>query len=64
MTRLLLIFTIFLPTILFGQKIIIDSCGLDNDKKLNKYESDYFNKALEKQRGDFNFADKKIGFAY
>ena len=64
MTRLLFIWVVFLPTILFGQTIVIDSCGLNTNKSLNKYESDYFNKALEKQRSTFNFADKKIGFAY
>jgi hypothetical protein len=47
-----------------GQSIIIDSCGLDTNSKLNKYEVEYFNTSLEKQRGNFSFDDKKIAFAY
>jgi hypothetical protein len=46
-----------------GQSIIIDSCGLDTNSKLNKYEAEYFNTSLGEQRGIFTFEDKKIAFA-
>ena len=60
----LLIWTVFLSTVSSAQAILIDSCGLNTDSKLSKYESAYFNGQLSKQRGNFDFVDKKVGFAY
>jgi hypothetical protein len=45
---------------LFGQTV--DSLGLDNNPRLNKYEADYLNKEFKDQRKDFDFADKKVAF--
>lgn len=62
--------TIIILTLLthfcFGQEVKIDSCGIDDSPTLNEYEVQYFNEALEDQRkrSDFNFQNKKIGFAY
>ena len=64
--RPLIIILIFLTNICFGQDVVIDSCGLDSSTTLNKYESQYFNQSLEKQRNrsNFDFQNKKVGFAY
>ncbi len=64
LNSLLYLWTFLFPTILFGQSIVIDSCGLNTDRKLNKYEADYFNISLEKQRDNFDFIDKNIAFTY
>src|SRR5688572_18317985 len=45
---------------LFGQTV--DSLGLDNNPRLNKYEADYFNNQFKDQRNNFDFADKKVAF--
>ncbi len=45
---------------LFGQTV--DSLGLDNNPRLNKYEADYFNTEFKDQRKDFDFTDKKVAF--
>ena len=55
---------IFLTAASVGQTIIIDSCGLDNEIKLNKYESSYFHKTLNEVPKDFSFFNKIVGFAY
>src|SRR5690554_5248521 len=60
-----IILTLF-TQICLGQEIEIDSCGVDRSSKLNKYEVQYFNQTLEKQRkrSHFDFQEKRIGFAY
>lgn len=40
----------------------LDSTGIDNENSLNKYEVEYFNVKFQKERGDFNFTNKKIAF--
>jgi hypothetical protein len=62
----LIIILIFLNNFCFGQEVVIDSCGLDSSITLNKYESQYFNQSLEKQRirSNFDFQKKKVGFAH
>ena len=64
--RLLIIILIFFTNVCFGQEVVIDSCGLDSSTTLNKYESQYFNQSLKKQRSrsNFDFQDKKVGFAF
>ncbi|MEQ8623427.1 MAG: hypothetical protein RJQ00_13970 [Vicingaceae bacterium] len=65
MKQILIILTL-LTNVCIGQEIVIDSCGIDNSITLNQYEVDYFNQILEKQinRADFDFQNKKVGFAY
>jgi hypothetical protein len=45
---------------LFGQTV--DSLGLDNNPRLNKYEAEYFNNEFKDQRNSFDFLDKKAAF--
>ncbi len=45
---------------LFGQTI--DSLGLDNNARLTKYESEYFNNEFKDWRKEFDFTDKKVAF--
>lgn len=47
--KLLLGVCLVFPFISFAQNIQIDSCGLNNDSRLTKYEVDYFNEALDNQ---------------
>jgi hypothetical protein len=65
MRPFIIIFTL-LTNVCFGQEIVIDSCGIDSLTTLNRYEIQYFNQSLEKQRmrSNFDFEDKKVGFAY
>jgi hypothetical protein len=46
----------------FGQKN--NSLGLDYNPKLTLQETDYFNKVFIDQLNDFDFTNKKIGFAF
>lgn len=64
--KTLAIILVFISQICIAQEIEIDSCGLNNSPKLNKYESAYFNQTIDNQRKrfDFNFNDKSIAFAY
>lgn len=55
-TALFSVFTIGL----FGQTV--DSLGLDNNPRLNKYEADYFNNEFKDWRKEFDFTDKKVAF--
>ncbi|MBN2260298.1 MAG: hypothetical protein JW702_07120 [Clostridiales bacterium] len=41
---------------------IIDSTLIDNNIKLNKYESDFLNDYLKEQRDTFDFSQKRIAF--
>ncbi|WP_420583275.1 hypothetical protein [Reichenbachiella sp.] len=43
----------------------LDSLGLNDNPELNSYESTFLNEKLEKQRqrAEFNFTEKQIGFA-
>ena len=38
----------------------IEECGLDENLKLTKAESEFLNNYLKEKRKDFNFIDKKI----
>jgi hypothetical protein len=49
-----------LPFKLFAQQL--DSCGLNNDARLNAHEAAYFTKRYEETRGGFNFSNKRIIF--
>lgn len=40
----------------------LDSMGIDDNYILNKYEVEYFNVKFEKERGNFNFSNKKVAF--
>jgi hypothetical protein len=40
----------------------LDSCGLDNNPALNKYEAAYFNTRFQETRGDFSFVNKQLIF--
>ena len=40
----------------------LDSCGLNNDSKLNANEAAYFNKRYQETRGEFNFLHKRLIF--
>lgn len=65
MRQLIIIFTL-LTNVCIGQEVLIDSCGTDSSATLNQYEVLYFNQSLEKprMRSNFDFQNKKIGFAY
>lgn len=43
---------LFFSSQLFGQKIQIDSCGLNNDSRLNNYEVEYFKEAHDYQHNN------------
>jgi hypothetical protein len=45
---------------LFGQTV--DSLGIDNNPRLNKYEADYFNNEFKDQTNNFDFLDKEAAF--
>lgn len=45
---------------LWGQTV--DSLGLDDNPRLNKYEADYFNHEFKNLRKDFDFVEKKVAF--
>ena len=45
---------------LFGQTV--DSLGIDNNPRLNKFEADYFNKEFKDQKNNFDFVGKKAAF--
>ena len=49
-----------LTSVLYGQTL--DSLGLDNNARLNKYESDYFNNEFKTQNNKFDFVDTKVAF--
>jgi hypothetical protein len=55
---------IFILTVQYSlsQEMSIDSCGLNDEALLNKYESIYFNETFEKQRDGFQFEGKRIAF--
>jgi hypothetical protein len=40
----------------------IDSCGIENNSTLSKYESEYFNNIFKNQRDTFDFTNKRIAF--
>jgi len=61
MKKLLIIFSLLLPAIFFGQQTYIDSCGMNAEHQLNAHEAAYFNEILP---GNFNFTDKKVAFKY
>jgi len=44
----------------YGQSL--DSCGIDNNPKLNIYESKYLNEYLKNQRDTFDLTGKQIIF--
>lgn len=56
LTSLLLALTISL----FGQAV--DSLGIDNNPRLNKYEAAYFNNIFKDRRENFDFVGKKVAF--
>ena len=49
-----------------GQILVIDSCGVNSNPSLNKFEAQYFNQTCQKQRNGscFDFSNKTIGFAF
>jgi len=57
---LILIAAVFMPSVLFGQEIIIDSLGLDSSSILNKYEVAYLDSLFASDKYDFNH--KKVAF--
>ena len=53
-------FLLFFPD-LIGQTILIDSCGIDDNAFLNRYEIECFQNSTSR---DIDFKDKKIAFFY
>ncbi len=49
---------------LFGQAdtLSLDSCGIDDDMLLNKYESRFLNILYQDYRNDFDFTNKRVVF--
>ena len=61
-----LLLVVFLSShICYGQIINLDSCGIDTNPLLNKYEINYFKNVLFLEHSDsknFDFRDKKLAF--
>lgn len=67
LTLRLLLASVLFTSVSHGQTGLLDSCGLDTNPKLNKFETEYLDKILfsdsthDFKRG-FTFADKSIYF--
>ncbi|PSR55816.1 hypothetical protein AHMF7605_21100 [Adhaeribacter arboris] len=40
----------------------LDSCGVDNKPRLNRYESELLNEYLKNHKGNFDFTNKNVVF--
>jgi len=60
--KILILVLLISTNTLFGQSN--DSLGLDYNPKLTPQETAYFNKVFIAQLNDFDFTNKKIGFAF